>query len=637
MKRFFFSIVAVVFVFCCNAQITLNNDTYIYNKGASIYSVGKIDLQGANSFFYLRNEGQLLQKTTGDSANKGIGKLSVFQEGTSNQFGYNYWCAPVGNASATVGNENFGITMLHRPTTKRESTAASMLPSSYDGISNPLQIATYWIWKYLASSNYSEWISVGSSPDLMAGEGFTMKGTSGSDSTNVGEATFNNPGNAQRYDFRGKPNDGDITIGVAAPVSATQYNSTLTGNPYPSAINLNYFLLENSGRSVNYSNGSYTTGGPTNVMNGTAYFWEHQKPATSHILVEYIGGYGYYVPNNPNANSPGTYNNATWNTYNSDGSVNVGSTSSTVNYKRMFSPIGQGFMIEGTANGSALMKNIYRVSVKEGSNPAVSNSQFERTNNENQTVENQNWDAIPNVAGVDYTQFSRNEVPQIKIHSIINNLFTKEVTIAFNPFSNDGYEQGFDAKSLDALPNDAFLSVPGESSPFVISTIPFDINKRIPFSLKANGQTLFKINVGRTINFNGSQTIYLFDAATGVYHDIVNGFFQITLPQGLHANRFQITFTNTSLGINSSMEESVFVFQNNDNQLLTIENALMLDIKEVQLFDIAGKKIFEMEKLNSQSSYQFSTAKYSNGVYLVKIATKDNLTKTQKIIISNKQ
>ena len=81
---------------------------------------------------------------------------------------------------------------------------------------------------------YSNWIPVGSNSDLNAGEGFTMKGTSGTNSTSV-NGVLNNPGNKQRYDFRGKPNDGTISI----PVGIGQF--TLTGNPYPSAIDLSAF------------------------------------------------------------------------------------------------------------------------------------------------------------------------------------------------------------------------------------------------------------------------------------------------------------------------------------------------------------------------------------------------------------
>ncbi len=95
------------------AQIYVKDNSFIYNKGTVVYAKGNLELNGANSNFYLRNEGQFLQGgTTLNGENKGVGNLSVFQEGTANNFGYNYWCSPVGNASAVSGNEDFGITML---------------------------------------------------------------------------------------------------------------------------------------------------------------------------------------------------------------------------------------------------------------------------------------------------------------------------------------------------------------------------------------------------------------------------------------------------------------------------------------------------------------------------------------------
>ena len=222
------------------AQLYVSNNSYVYNKGGVVYSKGNVELNGTNSVFYLRNEGQLLQGTAGTSTNKGTGKLSVFQEGTVNNYAYNYWCSPVGNASTTPGNENFGITMLNVPTSNTASTAATMISPGFDGTSSSgsLGIATYWIWKFLSSATYSQWFQSSATANISAGQGFTMKGTSGTDATNVGETVVNNPGSAQRYDFRGKPNDGNITVNVGLN------NYTLTGNPYPSALHVNAFLLD---------------------------------------------------------------------------------------------------------------------------------------------------------------------------------------------------------------------------------------------------------------------------------------------------------------------------------------------------------------------------------------------------------
>lgn len=202
-----------------------------------MYVAQDVELNATTSNFYLRQDGQLLQGTTTAGANKGLGNLSVFQEGTTNNFQFNYWCSPVGGNIASAGNAPFGITQFKDIVTLTNSNDPTILAANnYNGTASPFAIAPYWINKLIATAGYSAWHQVGSSSNLNAGEGFTMKGTSGTNATNV-NGVLNNPGNKQRYDFRGKPNDGTISI----PVGIKQF--TLTGNPYPSAIDLSAFLI----------------------------------------------------------------------------------------------------------------------------------------------------------------------------------------------------------------------------------------------------------------------------------------------------------------------------------------------------------------------------------------------------------
>ena len=630
------------------SQMYVGANSYVFNRGSMVYIKGDLELNAATSTFYLRNEGQLLQGgTTVGGVNKGLGRLSVYQEGTSNNYGYNYWCSPVGVANGVDGNNNFALnSVINRPITVTNSSLPTFT-TSYNGSSSnsSLTISSSWIYQYQSSVGYgygpTGWNFKGETGTIVPGLGFTMKGVSGDDTTNVGEATLNNPvgsgglNDNQRYDFRGKPNDGNILIPVGAS-SGSNINSTLTGNPYPSAINLNYFLLENSGYTVNYVTGaiSGTASGP---INGIAYFWEHQQPATTHDIVGYIGGYGQYVPNNIDANSPGTYNNATWNTYDISGNPTVPFPPAPITaerYKRMFSPVGQGFFVVGTQNGTAVMKNQYRVHVKEG---ASNNSEFQKLSTAN-SLENDNWNPIPNVAGVDYTQFSKALVPQIKIHTTINNQVTKEVTIAFNPNTTDSYDMAMDAASFDTADvNDSYFSIPGNTNQFVITTLPFDITKRIPLTLKAGATTSFKIAVGNIINFTGSDAIYLYDGLTGVYHSIKNTIFEISLPQGIYANRFEVTFLNTALSTDTVVKDNFLIVQNNDNQTLTVNNPNGLDIKSADLFDISGKLIFKKVDLGVDSSYEFSTSGLSDGVYIAKIISVDGKSKAQKVIIEKRK
>ena len=402
-----------------SAQLFVKDGSYVFMTNQYMTVTNDVNLNNTGNF-YLRNTSQLLQKGTGGSVNTGTGKLSVFQEGTVNNFQYNYWCSPVGSGAA--GNP-FGISLLNRPTGLITSTAAEILPTgSYNGTANggvgsTMQIAPYWIWKFVSLSPvYANWQYVGNTQTLNPGEGFSMKGTSGTDATvaDAAEGVANKTGASQRYDFRGRPNDGNISVAIS------NGNLTLIGNPYSSAINLNMFLVEHTGRSYNPTTGVISAGGNPNVINGSAYFWEHSKTANTHNLTGYVGGYGTYVANGANIGTPGTWTAATWNTYTGSGTVATvgGSTGST--FKRQFSPIGQGFMVQGIAAGSAVMKNAYRVFVREG---VLNESTFERSEDRtsSESVDASMWYDIPNVAGIDYTQISKLPVPQIKLEAILNN------------------------------------------------------------------------------------------------------------------------------------------------------------------------------------------------------------------------
>ncbi|WP_396155250.1 T9SS type A sorting domain-containing protein [Flavobacterium sp.] len=594
---------STLFIFCALfslnslfGQLYVSNNSYVYNKGTVVYAKGNLELNGANSNFYLRNEGQFVQGTTGTSSNTGVGKLSVFQEGTVNNYAYNYWCSPVGNASATIGNEDFGITMLNVPTTNIASTPATISSATYEGSSGAgaLTIASYWIFRFLAQANYSNWVQSAAATDIQAGQGFTMKGTSGTDATNVGETTTNNPGSAQRYDFRGKPNDGTITVGVAAD------NFTLTGNPYPSALHVNAFLLD-----------------PTNTdCTGNAYYWEQDKTVNSHLLLAYRGGYGTYSPLGLLSN--GIYVPAFFSSYNIDGTINVTGSSSGLVIERKYAPIGQGFMIKGRATGSPVsvtLRNAHRDYYKE----VGTLSQFER---------------VSNVLNEDQPT-GINSTSHIRLNTIINNANTRQLALAFLPNATDGVDRGIDAMSPDSdLTNDVYFFL--DSEKYVIEGVNFDVEKRIPLGVNVSGNSTFKFSLVQVVNFNEDQEVYLFDAFDGSYHNLIQGDYEVSLPTGIYNNRFEITFKNEALSISNPIKENIIVVQNNASQQLVISNPTMMEIKSVTLYDITGKLLFNKTKLDVKDSYEFSTASLSEAVYLVKIQSGNGQSFSQKIIVSSK-
>lgn len=587
-----------------NAQMYVSPNSYVFANNQVVFVKQQLELNAASSNFYLRTDAQLVQGATSGSANKGLGSLSVFQEGTTNNYQFDYWCSPVGGSNAIAGNSAFGITQLKNIVDVTNSTNSTPLAmNNYDGTASPFAIAPYWIFKLTASSNYSDWNQVGVTSNINAGEGFTMKGSSGTNLTTV-NGVQNNPGGKQRYDFRGKPNDGTISV----PVAFEQF--TLTGNPYPSAIDLSAFLIEQ-----------------TNCT-GIAYFWEQDKTVDSHFIADYKGGYGAFSPGT--IGSSGIYVPATFYSY--DGSGNEGSASGTGgNYERRFSPIGQGFMIDGLVNGTVEMKNSYRVFVKEG---ASNFSEFERSVNSNKIKTTSTYMAdISSVSGFDYKTVSVLPTPQIRFNTLLNNQGVRQIVLAFVPGATDGVDRAMDAiSSSDDSPADVYFVI--DNDEYLINAVNFDMDKKIPIGFKNTNQANFKITVKGMLNFTGTNAVYLHDKTTDLYHDIKNDFYDLTLPAGVNNTQFEITFkNNVALGVDETARQSFVVYQNNTTKNLTISNPLLLDLATCNLYDVAGKLIFNKKDLGSNSSYTFSTSGLSDGIYIVKIATKDKIEVGQKIII----
>ncbi|MDI1255558.1 MAG: T9SS type A sorting domain-containing protein [Flavobacterium sp.] len=590
MKKILYFIVVLISL-PAFSQLYVGNTYAIYAKNEVVFVNQNIELQsGAN--FYLRNEAQLLQGSVSTSTNKGLGQFSVFQEGNSNNFAFNYWCAPVGNASATIGNENFGITMLGSPVNATTTTPAIMLSGGPDGIASPLSISDNWIYTYLSSATFSGWNDIGSATTIAPGQGFTMKGTGGTDTTVVeNNAVQNNSGSAQRYDFRGKPNDGNIAVNVA-PASFT-----LTGNPYPSALNMNAFLLD-AGNTA---------------CTGIAYYWEQDKTVNSHYLADYKGGYGTYSP--INLGSSGIYVPAIFNTFNPNGTVNnAGISSGLTAIERKYAPIGQGFIIEGAIVGSQVtLKNTHRSYYKEST---TANSYFSRNSN------SQDSSATPvNDSLLSFIRFNIN----------IDNQFTRQLALVFASEATDSIDHGIEAEYSDAFPNDTYFLI--EDGKYVIQGVAFDAAKKISIGLNATANTTFSFSIAEAVNFDLQQPVYVHDKFDDSFHDIRTENYVINPEEGNYSDRYEITFVNTPLALPETTISGITIYQDNDKKTLTIDNKLQQDLDSAVLFDISGKQIYVWDNMGTNAEYFHSTSGLSAGIYLIKISMSGNKFFTQKIAI----
>jgi hypothetical protein len=600
-------LICIVSSLSASAQLTVTNSSFIFVDGdgfiegpdvAPLFVTGAINLNEADSKIYLRNEAQIIQGNTA-STNSGVGQLSVQQTGTANTFAYNYWCSPVGSNTATSGNEVNRVDLIDESTGLTTSTNA-LFTSGYDGSSTPsLTISDRWLYSYVTSDDYSEWINLDETSPIQPGLGFTMKG---------------NPSASQLYDFRGKPNSGAITNSIAA----NQF--TLIGNPYPSAIDALLFIHDTDNANVDNNSPSTT---------GALYYWEQQP--TDHFTENYIGGYASYT-----ISSGGTpsFVPAQFFAYDSSGNEiplpPPGSTGSKVAGR--YIPIGQGFMVEGSpstlANSLVYLKNSHRIFHKESSG----DSSFFRTSNTNVASEDSSSEAIQyddNGLAILPDDFKR-----FRLNVLFNNNFKRQLLQNFHNTATDGFDYGLEAPSSSDFTTDAFWTQNDEA--MVIQAHSFDIEKRIPVIIRAENQQPIEFSIFDIQNFDTSQPIYIHDLENDIYVDLKEQNYSINLPAGDYTTRFEITFQNAeTLDVADITDEDFMVFQNTKNSELTVLNPNGLDIKSVTLFDISGKIVINAKNLGAQNDYSFSTQSLSEGVYVANITVASNQSISKKVVIKN--
>ncbi|OIQ30278.1 MAG: hypothetical protein BM564_02580 [Bacteroidetes bacterium MedPE-SWsnd-G2] len=579
-----------------SAQLYVKNSDYMYVKGDVLYVEDNIVLNDAESKIYLRSEGQLIQGT-GTTGNSGLGELSVHQEGTVNQFAYNFWCSPVGgNLVDNTNNNGFKVNQLDDSTGDITSVDAAFT-SGANGSSSPLTISSTWLYTYTTSSSYSGWNYKGANGNIATGLGFTMKGTNGSSEN-------------QLYDFRGKPNNGTISNTVS------DGGFTLIGNPYPSALDAYEFLYD----AENVAN-----------ITGELYYWEQAAGASSHYLAEYIGGYATYTIAMDETSS---FTPATFTTFMGDGTATnfPGTASPSGKTAKRYIPIGQGFLVEGVVNnGTVKVKNAHRKFYKEsGSDSEFFRLSGETSNNASRTNSNSEEPELTEEGMVAVSDAYK----RFRLNVDFNETYTRQLLMNFHDSATDGFDYGLEGKSPGVLSSDAYWTL--EGTPYAIQAFSFDTELAIPVVLTLNQQQSVNFRMFDIQNFDSSQPIYIHDIENDVYVDLRTQEYFLNLEAGDYSSRFEIVFQSPeTLSVPSLTDSDIIVVQNNKLDELLIANPTNLDITTVIVFDINGKQVMTNTDLENQNEYSFNTQHLTSGVYIVSVNTSSNQQLNRKVIVNN--
>lgn len=604
---------------------TSTTDSYIYVQDEVLFVEQGINLTKntydatTEASIYLRNQAQLVQGTT-STANSGSGLISVFQNAPDDDsWDYSVWSSPVNNPTlngGAAGNQKYGVLRIHDSITKTNSIV-TQTHGGFNGAESPLKISTRWLYRYPVGGPFNR---IYTNDEINPGYGFIMKG--------VGTTNHN-----QRYDFRGRPNNGDMTVAVLA----NKY--TLSGNPYPSALDLNRVFYDTSDSD---NDGDTYTG--NNEINSFR-FYDEDRSIDSHYYIDNKAGYGIWIPmgSNPNTTNPGAYTVAPFLNYNSTGNPSGGQTGTGSIWERRYAPIAQGFMIFGESNGNIIIKNQHRKYVVEG----VSNdSQYRIQNNGGgeKGYEIGLGDGNPNP---NQNPTTENQIPQMRIYTIFKDSHFRDMVLAFSDNATDSYDRGFDAiHPMDGVRAEIYFPIGENDDPYVIQTVPFAIDKQIPISITLNQQSKFSIQAVEVINCESMfSDAYIYDSLERTFQKFTgNQESEFILPAGVYEDRFFIVFNSLSDRMESSgvteaidnVKESVDFYQNNPSRQMEVSNPERYEIQSALVYDMSGKLVINKTNIGAQNRFNISTANLADGVYIIKLTTADNVDIDYRMIIQNR-
>lgn len=542
-----------------NSNVGITDSFIEINDSISIATDGKLRLIGSS---------QIKQNHLATSKVKSSGSLYKDVTGTNTSYYQSsYWSSPVSNHQSNT----FTIANVLKDGTTQLSLDSNIIDISFtdhsvlngSGSTTPISISSRWLAKLENDYDWKRQLDPNSEifkPSI----GWNMKSTGGKD----GNST-------QNYTFVGTPNDGTYTKTVSPGTSS------LVGNPYPSVINTQKFIQDNSA-----------------VIDGTLYFWEHTGESTTTGVVEGHGKHDYEGGYSQRNEAMGVAANSI-----TDGTAGLGDATYTA--PPQYIAVGQGFFVSAPAN--------------KGGTFTFDNSQ--RTySTDNHFFKGRNNNAIPNFKlGFEYT-------------NSVNAEIHRQLGINFKQGNTFEYESGFDSQTFDLQATDIYWDFPNIDSNLIIAGVgELSAQLQVPLSLIIDTDKPVKLMIDEKENMDG-YNIYLVDLVTGQIFNLSTPK-ELNLSKGTYKDRFALIFGGTALGVDDEvLLNKISVFADNSANEIVIKNNNNQPIKKVELYNLFGQKVHDWKNLETKFENRLKTNQLPSAVYIVKVFSEKGTT-SKKIII----
>ena len=386
--------------------------------------------------------------------------------------------------------------------------------------------------------------------------------------------------------FKGVPNNGIITIPIGGLDS-----SNLIGNPYPSALDANKFLTDNSA-----------------VLDGTLYFWTHNT------AIQLASG----ITNGSAGSGDYAYTSDDYASYNLTGGVgtdgvtyaqggNVAGTGGQKPSGKIAS--GQGFFATGKSSGTATFNNSMRVGVGAITGD---NSQFFKMTSKKESVleKHRIWLNLTNTQGA-----------------------FKQMLLGYVTNATNGYDNSYDGESFDGNTFVDFYTVNDDKNLTIQGrALPFDENDVVPIGFSSTIEGVFSIGIDEVDGLFTSQGVFLEDTNTNTVKNLKEGAYTFTTVSGTFNDRFVLRFINANKTLETNNFDTLSnrVLVSNKNKQIKINSSIEM-IDKIQIYDLLGRKVYEKINVNA-NELSLSNLVVSNQVLLVKIILENDKTITKKII-----
>ena len=400
--------------------------------------------------------------------------------------------------------------------------------------------------KYLSFS-LNKWIVEPGTNVMSAGKGYIIRVPKPQFWPDPTASTY-----VQSVEFKGTPNNGIYSMSIA-PVGY----SNLIGNPYPSAMSADDFLLENS---IN-----------NNRIQGTIRFWTH----------------------NTAINSSSKYSAADYASYNYLGGVGTAAAPSAstgganTNIPSGFIAAGQSFMtISAGATGPVIFNNSMRVGIADKKTQFFKGTKSKAASIEKHRV----WLNLTNTEGA-----------------------FKQILLGYAKGATNGFDVAYDGLSSDSNKYLDFYSV-NDSKNFVIQgrALPFDKMDKVVLGYKTTIEGTFTISIDQIDGILANQTIFIEDKAANVIHNLKNGAYTFSTSTGIFNDRFVLCYVNNPIvmkikkvGLAGLTIKEEAGDDKKENVLVCVKDhqikitSFGKTIAKILVYDIRGRQLCENDNVNS--------------------------------------